>query len=84
GDGPAESSFWSPDGGLLYYHQADALWARKLRPDTKTPIGEAVLVKRFDGRNRPLSSANGISKDALYFLMEETTANVWLAEPMKR
>lgn len=41
-------------------------------------------MKRFDGRNRPLSSANGISKDALYFLMEETTANVWLAEPMKR
>jgi serine/threonine protein kinase len=82
GEGPADSSFWSPDGNLLYISQGGALWARRLRPDTKAPIGEAFVVQRFDGtRYRPNFSANPVTKDALYFTMQETTANIWLAEP---
>ena len=85
GEGQAESSFWSPDGNLLYIHQADALWARKLRPDTKAPIGNAFLVQRFASpRYQPRFSANGLTKDRLYFTMEETTANIWIADPVAR
>lgn len=81
---PAQTSFWSPDGNLLYVHRDGALWAHKLRQDTKTPAGDAILVQRFDGRFRPFFSADGITRDALYFPMIETTANIWIADPVGR
>ncbi|MFN0168750.1 MAG: winged helix-turn-helix domain-containing protein [Bryobacteraceae bacterium] len=83
GEGQANDSFWSTDGNLLYIHQADTLWARKLRPGVKTPMGDPFVVQRFDGpRYRPRFSAKGFAKNALYFTMEETRGNVWLAEPV--
>ena len=85
GESQARSSFWSPDGNLLYIHDGGALWARRLQLGTKTPIGEPFLVQRFNGpRFSPLFSANGLAKDALYFLMLETTSNVWIADPVIR
>ena len=85
GEGRAESSFWSPDGNIVYVHQGDALWARKLHPVTKAPAGDAVLVQRLPGpRFSALFSANGLTKDTLYFVMVETTSNIWLADPAGR
>ncbi|MFN7937097.1 MAG: hypothetical protein U0R19_27485 [Bryobacteraceae bacterium] len=81
--GQADNSFWSTDGNLLYIQQSDALWAQRLAPKTKTPLGEPILVKRFDGpRYRPRFSASGLARTALYFTMEETTSNVWIADPV--
>ncbi|MFN0171359.1 MAG: hypothetical protein ACKV22_33505 [Bryobacteraceae bacterium] len=82
-EGRAQSSFWSPDGNLLYIHQGDALWGRKLQPVTKTPIGEPFLVQRFNGpRFSAVFSSNGFAKNALYFMMQETTSNIWIADPV--
>jgi hypothetical protein len=48
---------------------------------TKKPSGGVFLVHQFDGkRYQPQFSANGLTKDTLYFALEETTANIWLAE----
>ncbi len=85
GEGPADSSFWSPDGNLIYIHQEDALWARKLDPWTKAPVGDAFLVQRLNGpRFSAIFSVNGLTKDALYFTMDEMTSNIWLADPAGR
>lgn len=85
GEGQATNSFWSPDGNLLYIQQGDTLWARKLRPETKQPMGDAFVVQRFNGpRVSAIFSADGLTKDALYFMLEETTSNIWLADPVVR
>lgn len=85
GEGQATSSFWSPDGNLLYIHQGDVLLARKLRPETKQPMGDAFVVQRFNGpRVSAIFSADGLTRDALYFMLEETTSNIWLADPVVR
>ena len=75
--------YWSPDGNVLYYFLEDTLWARKLDA-TKAPVGEPIVVKRFSGRDRPTFSANCVTKDGIYFTMQEMRANVWIAEPESR
>lgn len=81
-EGLVDSSFWSPDGNLLYVHQGDALWARRLQPDTKIPAGDPFLVHRMHGpRFSAIFSTNGLTANALYFMMDEVTSNIWLAEP---
>ena len=84
-DGMAQSSFWPPDANLLYIHQPDGLWARKLHPATKIPDGEPFLVHPLSGPGfAPIFSANGMSPNALYFMALETTSNIWIADPMNR
>ncbi len=81
-EGQADSSFWSPDGNLLYMHREGVLWARKLHPETKTPLGEPFPVQELNGpRFSAIFSANGLTANALYFMMDETTSNIWLADP---
>jgi Tol biopolymer transport system component len=79
------NSFWSPDGNLLYFHSPERgeLAARKLHPETRMPLGDPFIVQRFQAtRQFPLFSAKGMVKDALYFVMSESTSNIWLADPV--
>ncbi|MBI1791330.1 MAG: serine/threonine-protein kinase [Acidobacteria bacterium] len=77
---------WAPDGNLLYFHSArhgfEDLWAQKLDPLTKQPVGAPFEVLPFHTARRPLHSGFGkaIIRDRLFFALQETTGNIFLAE----
>jgi eukaryotic-like serine/threonine-protein kinase len=82
---------WSPDGNLLYY-QSDrdgfpCIWAQRLHPQTKEPMGEPFEV--YPSHNARLSLWNctnpayiwvGVARDKLVFTMGEITGNIWMME----
>lgn len=82
--------WWSPDGNLLYFlslkDSYPDIWAQRLHPQTKRPVGEAFPVYHFhETRKSPnnLSAANfgpAISRSGLTFSLREQVANIWLAE----
>lgn len=85
GEGMPQSSFWSADGNLLYIHMPGGLWAVKLDAVTKMPVGERFLVRQLGGPSFvPLFSPNGNSAQELYFMALETSANIWIADPVSR
>lgn len=78
--------FWSPDGNLVYLptpHEGfSCLYAQRVRPGTKQPVGEAFPVLHMhDERHRPDYRLNTFGSDRLYLSVRETTGNIWLAEP---
>jgi Tol biopolymer transport system component len=83
--------WWSPDGNLLYFLSmkdgyAD-IWAQRLHPASKQPLGEAFAVSHFhDFRTSP-SIATGqvrfwpaVGKDRIIFSRREPAGNVWIGE----
>jgi Tol biopolymer transport system component len=88
-NGPVDGrSWWSPNGNLLYFLSdrdgSQCIWAQKLDPVAKHPLGPAFAVYHFHGKRRFLSSAPfgyGMAPDKLYFALQETTGNIWLADP---
>jgi Tol biopolymer transport system component len=86
GEGSDEGPTWSPDGNLLYFvtgrREFQDLWAIHLDPETKHPAGEPFEVLSFHSARRPLVAAFGkaVTKDALFWAMQEFTGNIWLAE----
>ena len=87
-DGPVDGrSWWSPDGNLLYVlSERDGwpcIWGQRLDA-AKRPQGPAFAVYHLHGRRRTLASAPfgyGMAVDKLYLALEQTTGNIWLAEP---
>jgi Tol biopolymer transport system component len=80
------SGSWSPDGNLVYFvasHEgSECLWARRLNPDSKQPLGEAFDVFHMHEDRRTVSwPVIGLSSDRLYLGVRESKANIWLAEP---
>ena len=77
---------WSPDGNLLYFitgrKEFQDLWAIRLNPETKRPAGDPFEVLPFHSARRPLFSSFGkaVTKDKLFWAMQEFTGNIWLAE----
>ncbi len=81
-------NFWSPDGNLVYtFSRRDGylcIWAHRLDPKTKRPIGEPFAV--FHSHDARISLSNqtdvdlAIGSDALLFNMGEHTGNIWMAE----
>jgi Tol biopolymer transport system component len=86
GEGDDESPIWSPDGNLLYFVTGRKefldLWAIRLNPETEHAAGEPFEVFSFHSARRPLVAAFGkaVTKDALFWAMQEFTGNIWLAE----
>jgi Tol biopolymer transport system component len=88
-NGPVDGrSWWSPDGNLLYFLSdrdgSWCIWAQKLDPMSKRPLGPAFAVYHFHGGRLALVSAYfgyGMAPDKLYFALQETRGNIWLAEP---
>lgn len=82
--------WWSPDGNLLYFLSLKDdwpdIWAQRLDPSTKRPVGEAFAVQHFHGIRRTpdnLGSASfgpAIGKDQIIFSLREETGNIWIAE----
>ena len=85
-----EKPRWSPDGNLLYYtSDVDGfrcIWARRLDPATKRPLGAPISVYHSHSARRSLMNAAfgpqeiTLSPNRLFFNMGETTGNIWMAE----
>ena len=79
-------SWWSPDGNLIYFFSWRdgfmCIWASHLDPRSKRPVGELKHVFGFHEQRRSLrQTAYGLAADKLYLSVQETTGNIWLAEP---
>jgi Tol biopolymer transport system component len=82
---------WAPGGGLLYFlSDRDGfrcIWARKLEPATKHPIGDVFPVRHFHSARRSLSRAVdpidiglSVAGGQMVFAFGELTGNIWLQE----
>ena len=84
---------WSPDGNVIYFlSQRDGfrcIWAQKLNPATKKPVGDPFAVEHFHRSRRSLlrivntrSEQVGfrVTKDRAFFSMDEVTGNLWMAD----
>ncbi len=82
--------WWSPDGNLLYFlsmkDNYPDIWAQRLHPVTKRPVGEAFAVYHFhETRKAPdIYGAAGfgpaIGRNQITFSLLEQSANIWIAE----
>ena len=84
-------NWWSPDGNVVYFlsfrDNFPCIWAQQLDPSTKKPNGPTVDILHFHGRQRQTSNAGfgyAMTADRLYFPVEETKSNIWLAEPQSQ
>ena len=93
-DSVAEENAWSPDGQLLYFVSerdgSRCLWARRLDPRTKHPIGLQFAVLHLHGSRRSMVSTQrsperfALGRDEIIFSMELQRGNIWnvtLKEP---
>jgi eukaryotic-like serine/threonine-protein kinase len=84
---------WSPDGNLLYFlSNRDGfrcIFAQRLDPRTKRPVGDAFEVQHFHRSRRSLlrivtarapQIGFRVYKDRAFFSMDEVTGNLWAAE----
>jgi len=79
---------WSPDGNLVYLNSwrdgHECIWALRLRPGTKRPIGEPFAVFHSHGARIAISNqieqAMAVGGNRLVFSMGERTGNIWMAE----
>ena len=83
---------WSPDGGMLYFlSNRDGfrcIWARRLDPHTKRPLGNPAGVQHFHHARRslkPLGDRGGaiglsVAPDRLVVALGELTGNIWMSE----
>ena len=90
GSGWDDKPRWSPDGNLLYFtSERDGfrcIWAQRLDPQTKHPVGEPFEVYPFH-RTR-LSPMNvflwaldtSVAHDKIVINLGELTGNIWMAE----
>ena len=78
---------WSPDGNLLYFLSrrdgSTCLWAQRLAPETKKPVGSLIEIQHFHSPRLFVRVAArwSFTKDRLYLPITDRTGNIWLAEP---
>jgi len=83
--------YWSPDGNLMYYVSESAehycIWARRLEPDTKRPLGEPFEVYHIRGAQRSLGVTGittiSVAGGRMVFNLTEITGNIWMMEPQQ-
>ena len=79
---------WSPDGSLLYVNswrnEHECIWAQRLRPGTKQPVGKPFAIFHSHSTRIAISNqverAMGVGVNRLVFSMGERTGNIWMAE----
>jgi serine/threonine protein kinase len=75
---------WSPGGKLLYFVSArdgsNCIWAQRLDPVSKRPVGEAFAVYHFHDNQRIFDGYTS-AHDRIVFARGEQTGSIWLAEP---
>jgi Tol biopolymer transport system component/DNA-binding winged helix-turn-helix (wHTH) protein len=79
-------SRWSPNGNLLYFVSTRdgylCIWAQRLDPRTKLPLGSPFEVYASHDPRLSLSNLNGgsefsVGPDQLFFSLGERTGNIW-------
>lgn len=78
---------WSPRGAMLYYvSDRDGfvcIWARRLDPATKKPVGEPKVVMHFHSGRTSAGTVYApelsVAEDKLVFNLREGSGNIWLA-----
>jgi serine/threonine protein kinase/Tol biopolymer transport system component len=91
-DGQAMDRYgsWSPDGSLLYFLSERegfrCIWAQRLDPATKHPVGGAFPVRHFHTARRSLMNIGdpgvmgmSVAADKIVFSMVERTGNIWMS-----
>jgi hypothetical protein len=81
---------WSPDGRMIYFTSDRdgfrCLWAQRLDPTTRRPVGPPLPVYHFHTARRSLLNAGvlrleiAVARDKTVFNMGESTGNIWLAQ----
>jgi WD40 repeat protein len=81
---------WSPDGKLLYFTSDRdgfvCLWAQRLEPATKKPIGPAFAIYDFHEARRSMLNVGyaqleiSVARDKIVFNLGELTGNLWMAK----
>jgi Tol biopolymer transport system component len=91
-DGAAYSDTprWSPDGNVLYYlSQRDGfrcIWAQRLEPTTKRPIGAPISILHIHNLRRSISGVGlgsldlAVSQNKIVFNMIELWSNIWTGD----
>ncbi len=79
---------WSPDGNVLYYYSTrdgfGCLYAQRLDPGTKRPVGEPIAMGHWHSARRSLHNVGlgnlnlSVAADKLVFNLAERTGNVWM------
>ena len=80
--------FWSPYGALLYGQSSrdghPCIWAQRLDPVTKRPVGESLPIFHSHGTRRSIGNQTHsewfVGRDKIVFSMGERTANIWMAK----
>ncbi|MBV9306161.1 MAG: PD40 domain-containing protein [Acidobacteriaceae bacterium] len=88
--GNADLVRWSPDDNLLYFISSRdsfrCIWAQRLQPDTKQPVGDPFAVAHFHQARRSLRVADSgkiglaIARDKIVVAEFEDTGNIWTAK----
>jgi eukaryotic-like serine/threonine-protein kinase len=78
---------WSPSGNLLYYTSTRdgfrCIWAQRLDPATKHPVGDPFAVLHFHSTVRSLSNVSlysletSVAPGKLMFVLGERRGNLW-------
>ena len=82
---------WSPNGNVIYFLSdidgGRCIWAQRLDPVTKRPVGQRFEIGHFDRARLSPNNVNNIgdvsltvARDKLVFSMGELTGNIWMAE----
>jgi len=81
---------WSPDGNILYFVSEQdgfrCIWAHRLDPATKRPLGTAFPIFHAHEARRSLMNLGwgdlqiSVARDKIVFNMSERTGNIWLAK----
>ncbi len=82
------NALWSPDGSVLYGPSGRdghwCIWAQRLNPITKQPMGAPFPVFHSHGARLSLGNATegwlSIAGSRMVFSMGERTGNIWMAE----
>jgi Tol biopolymer transport system component len=87
GDAWDDKPRWSPDGNLMYFTSLrdgfHCLWAQRLRPKTKEPMGPAFLVQHFHSARVSMSNAGfvgletAVGRDKIFINLGELSGNIW-------
>jgi Tol biopolymer transport system component len=90
GKGFHDEPRWAPDGNAVYYVSDrdgfQCIWAQRLDPSTKHPIGSPYAVHHFHSRRHsmkdlaPVLPDIGVAPGRLVFEMADLRANIWMAE----
>lgn len=80
---------FSPNGKLLYFTSDRdgfvCLWAPRLRPETKHPVGDPFAVQHFHTTRLSMTSLPvhwgdiAVSSERIVYPLAEMTGNIWMA-----